>query len=136
MAEVNGLVATQVLSHDEILTSTGDYPYKEVNMEGPSTANVADAVDFELGDLIKVDDVSGKLARYVDADDEDIVGICCEPYKGVELNAKGVDAGHVSLYIAGSIRKDKVFKSHADGSRLAVEWAEVIKSRKMMMLLS
>lgn len=135
MAELNGKIATQTTSHNEVLRSTGDFPYLQANMEGPETVGVADVISLMLGDLLKIDGVSGKVAKYVVGDAEEIIGIVSDPYDSTLLNAQGLPAGHIDLYVHGSFIKTKIKMDDGLGARIAVDLETMLKARRMGLYL-
>jgi len=136
MADLNGKVASTSLSTKEILLSVGDWPYLEENYEGPETAGVADVLVVLQGDLLKIDAVTGKVARYQAGDTEDIEGVASEDYNSTALNAAGSEAGHIVMYTAGKIRKSECYRLNAAGlARELVDRTDIVKARKMGMRL-
>ena len=135
MAEFQALRGSQSIKHNEILRATGDFPYLMVNAEGPETAGVADVLNLVLGDLLKIDSGTGKIARYETGDLEPIIGICAEEYNSTQLNLDGAEAGYIDMYIAGSLIKGKCFMDDGAANRIAVDTDTMIKARQMGLFL-
>lgn len=133
--DVNGKLATQTIKYEDILHTIGNFPAHPVHVSGPATANVADELELIPGDAVKLDKTTGKLARYVAGDTEDIYGIVFEPYSGKALKNALMPAGSVNLYWAGHIMANKCFRSKVDGSREPLSPADCFKARKVQLVI-
>lgn len=129
MANVNGMIATRSMTTREILSTVGNYPYLQVAKSGPETTNVADVIDIQLGDLLKIDKVSGKLARYAAGDTEDIYAVAACNYNSTVLHNESKKAGAIDVYVAGHIKVQEC-KMISGANRVAVTELEIQKIRK------
>jgi len=130
MANVNAMIATQSLATKEILSTVGNFPYLQVAQACPHTTNVADVIDIQIGDLLKIDKTSGKLAKYVSGDTEDVRAVAADNYNGQTLHDALMKPGTVDSYICGHIRVSECFMTNGVGARVKLTDLEVQKARK------
>ena len=132
MAEFNGKLGSQTTSHQDILQTLGNFPVLQTSIGGPATANVADVISIKLGDALKIDAVSSKVALYQAADTEDILYFAAEDYDSTILHASGEDAGLIDVYQVACVSKDLVYRLNAAGTaREALESIDMLKCRKV-----